>query len=97
VFAVLALLPELRNRPASAPRADQAAMDPRQQQGQPYGQGAYGQPGPPQQQYSPPPPTPPSSSYGPPAGGPPRTPGGSTASGEGSGTAGSGEPPKRLI
>jgi hypothetical protein len=119
LFAVLSLLPELRNRPAlpgglanAAQWANQPAPEFGQQQGQQgygqggYGQGGYGQPGPPPQSYSPPPPpqptrqlpthppqqhtpppTPPSSSYGPPA------TGGSTASGEGSGTPGTGERP----
>ena len=110
VFAVLSLLPELRNRPAlpgglanAAQWANQPAPDFGQQQGQPgqpYGQGGVRPAGPPPQQYAPPPavrrrrrPTPPTSSYGPPPGGPPPAPGGSTASGEGSGTPGSGERP----
>src|SRR3954465_54430 len=73
VFAVLSLLPELRNRPAlpgglanAAQWANQPA--PGAQSGQPYGQPAppYGQPQ--QQQYAPPPPPPGPSgppSYGP--------------------------------
>ena len=111
LFAVLSLLPELRDRPAppsglstTTQWANQSAPVFGQQQGQPvqpYGQGTqqYRTPPPPPQQYaSPPPPppppvTPPSSSYGRPAGGPPSATGGSTASGEGSGTPGTGERP----
>ncbi|HLM05086.1 MAG TPA: hypothetical protein VK402_07880 [Blastococcus sp.] len=93
VFAVLSLLPELRNRPAlpgglagAAQWANQPAPEFGQQQG--YGQPGQAQPGhpapqygqPQQQQYSPPPPPPPT--YGTPSGGTPPT-GGSTASGEG--------------
>jgi hypothetical protein len=101
VVAGLSLIPEIRNRPAlpsgpanAAPWGNQPARDfgqqgPQQPGQQPYGQTGYGQPGrpygqPPEhqpQQYSSPPPPPP----------PP--PGGSTASGEGSGTPGSGERP----
>ena len=102
VFAVLALLPELRNRPALSgglANATQWANQPAP--GQQQGQGSYGQPAPPygqppQQQYAPPPPPPPAPggpppSYGPPAGGPPApggppAHGGSTASGEGTGS-----------
>jgi hypothetical protein len=84
LFAVLTLLPELRNRPAlpgglasAAQWANQQAPEFGQQPGrpQPYGQPAappapYGQP--PQQQFTPPPAPPPSGppSYGPPPGGP---------------------------
>jgi hypothetical protein len=96
LFSVLALLPELRNRPAlpgglanAAQWANQPGRDFGQQQGQPTGPGSYGQPTPPygqppQQQYAPPPPSAPTGpplSYGPPPGAPP-APGGSTAEGE---------------
>jgi hypothetical protein len=129
VVAGLALIPEIRNRPAlpsgvanAAQWANQPALDFGQRPGgqqpsygqqapgqqQPYGQpgagqrgpgqGAgqgYGQPGQPgqpygqpgQQPYSPPPPPPPAATP------PPPPAGGSTASGEGSGTPGSGERP----
>jgi hypothetical protein len=90
LFAVLSLLPELRNRPAlpgglagAAQWANQPAPNFGHQQGQQFGQGSNGPPAqpygqPPQQQYAPPPPAPagPPSSYGPSA------PGGSSASGE---------------
>jgi hypothetical protein len=106
LFAVLSLIPELRNRPAmpgglanATQWANQPAPNFGQQPGQPgppYGQGTYGHPVPPQQQQyappPPPPPTPPTSSYGTPPAAPPPS-GGSTASGEGSGTPGSGERP----
>jgi hypothetical protein len=84
VFSVLALLPELRNRPAlpgglanAAQWANQPGSDLGQQQGQPYGQPPYGQSPPPygqppqQQQYSPPPPPPPAPAGPPPSYGPP--------------------------
>jgi hypothetical protein len=86
VFAVLALLPELRNRPAlpggladAAQWANQPAPG---QQGPSYGQPPYGQPpygqqpygqqpyGQPPQQYAPPPPPPGAPGTQPPAGGP---------------------------
>jgi hypothetical protein len=111
-FAVLALVPEMRTRPATsggpagaAQWAGQPAPDfgrgtgqqqgfPPQGQDRPYGQGGHGQPGQgygetPQPYASPPPPPP---AY-PPGGMPPPRPGGSTASGEGSGTPGTGERP----
>jgi hypothetical protein len=83
VFAVLSLLPEMRNRPAlpgglasAAQWANQPAPDFGQQQGQQFGQGSYGQPAPPygqppQQQYSPPPPPPPAPGGPAPSYGPP--------------------------
>jgi hypothetical protein len=102
IFSVLALLPELRHRPAlpgglasAAQWAGRPAPDFGQHQGQQYGQGAYGQPAPPYgqeqpQQYAPPPaPGGPPPSYGPPAGGPP-APGGPPAHG---GSTASGEGP----
>jgi hypothetical protein len=91
VFAVLALLPEMRNRPAppgALGNAPQWGNQPAPDSGPP-GQpsGTYGQPAPrPAQPYSPPAPGP-SSSYGSPAGPPPAADpppaGGSSASGEG--------------
>jgi hypothetical protein len=80
VFAVLTLLPEVRNRPAlpgglanAAQWANRPAAEFGQQAGRPSGPGSPGQPGspygqPPQQQFAPPP--------------PPPAAGGSTASGE---------------
>ena len=89
VFAVLSLLPELRNRPAlpgALGNATQWANQPAPGSAQ-SGPGTYGQPGPPPQQYAPPPavtqPPPGPSAYGPPAGSPPPPPGGASASGEG--------------
>jgi hypothetical protein len=97
LFAVLTLLPELRNRPAvpgalagAAQWANQPA--PEFGPGQPA-PGSYGRPAPPHgqppQQYAPPPappagapPPPGPSAYGPPAESPP-SPGGSSAPGEG--------------
>jgi hypothetical protein len=102
LFAVLALVPEVRNRstPATGPAAaaywaGRPGQDFGQQPGyaqQSYGEGAYGQPAqsygqPAHEPYSAPPPPPPSTAA------PPPSPGGSTASGEGSGTPGSGERP----
>ena len=76
VFAVLALLPELRSKPAlSGGLANAAQWANQPAPGQQYGQGAPGQPAPPygqQQQYAPPPPpSGPPPSYGSSAGGPP--------------------------
>jgi hypothetical protein len=81
VFAVLALLPELRNRPAlpggHADAAQWANQPAPGQQGPSYGQPPYGQPpygqqpyGQPPQQYAPPPPPPGAPGTQPPAGGP---------------------------
>jgi hypothetical protein len=82
LFSLLALLPELRNRPALSgglANAAQWANRPAPEFGQqPGGQGAYGQPAPPYgqppHQGTPPPPPPapahPAPSYGPPPGGP---------------------------
>jgi hypothetical protein len=67
VFAVLSLLPELRNRPklpgglanaaqwANQPAPGQQSYGQQPYGQQPYGQGGYAQPGPPPQHYSPPP------------------------------------------
>jgi hypothetical protein len=94
VFAVLTLLPELRNRPAlpggianAAQWANRPAPEFGQQPGRPAGPTSPGQPAaaygqPPQQQFAPPPAAGGTPSYGPPPGAPPAT-GGSTASGEG--------------
>jgi len=96
VFAVLPLLPELRNRPAlpgglanAAQWANRPAPEFGQQPDRPAGPTSPGQPAapygqPPQRQFAPPPPPPAvggAASYGPPPG-PPPAPGGSTASGE---------------
>jgi hypothetical protein len=84
VFAVLTLLPELRNRPAlpgglanAAQWANRPAPEFGQQPGRPAGPGSPGQPGapygqPPHQQFAPSPPPAPGGapSYGPPPGGP---------------------------
>jgi hypothetical protein len=96
LFSLLALLPELRNRPAlpgglanAAQWANQRAPEFGQQPGRPTAPGSYGQPsapyGQPPVQGTPPPPPP---SYGPPPGGPsgpppaaPPAAGGSTAAG----------------
>ena len=102
VFAVLSLLPELRNRPAlpgavagAAQWANQPAPGPGQP-GQP-GPGAYGQPGPagpPTQQYAPPPPqqqyAPPPAPPAPPAA-PPPPPGPSSYGPPSGGSSASGE------
>jgi hypothetical protein len=94
VFAVLSLLPELRDRtalPGGVANAAHWANRPGPEFGQQGRPGApYGQP--PQQQFAPPPPPPApggTPSYGPPPGGPgvpppgaPPAPGGSTAGGE---------------
>ena len=108
VFAVLSLLPELRNRPAlpgglanAAQWANQPGRDFGQQPGQPTGPGSYGQPAPPygqppQQQFAPPPP--PSSpggpppSYGPPSGGPSGPPPGAPPAPGGSTASGESSP-----
>ena len=100
VFAVLTLLPELRNRPElpgglanAAQWANRPAPEFGPQPGRPAGPTSawppppapYGQP--PQQHFAPPPPPPAAGgapSYGPPPGAPP-APGGSTAGGEGAG------------
>jgi hypothetical protein len=97
VFAVLTLLPELRNRPAipggvanAAQWANRPAAEFGQQPVRPAGPASSGPPAPPygqppQQQFAPPPPPPAAGgapSYGPPPEAPP-APGGSTASGEG--------------
>jgi hypothetical protein len=89
VFAVLSLLPELRNGPALPgpfAKAGQWANQPAPEFGPgQHASGAPGQPGPPPQQYAPPPAASPpgSAAYGPPAGSPPPPPGGASASGEG--------------
>jgi hypothetical protein len=99
-FAVLSLLPELRNRPAlpgAVAGAAQWANQPATGPGQP-GTGAYGQPAPPTQQYAPPPQqyAPPPQQYAPPPPPPAAPPapgpssygppsGGASASGEGAG------------
>jgi hypothetical protein len=105
LFAVLTLLPELRNRPAlpgglanAAQWANQPAPEFGAQPGQPrpHSQPAppYGQP--PQQQYAPPPPPPPASggapSYGPPTGGPAGPPPGAPPVPGGSTASGEGGP-----
>jgi hypothetical protein len=82
VFSVLALLPELRNRPAlpgglagAAQWANQPAPGYGQQQGQQFGQGSYGQPAQPYGQPAQPYGQPPQQQYAPPPP-PPPAPGG---------------------
>jgi hypothetical protein len=104
LFSLLALLPELRNRPALpgglANAAQWANRPPEfgQQPGQPTGQGAYGQPAPPYGQPplqgTPPPPPPggPAPSYAPPPGGPSGPPPGAPPVAGGSTATGEGSP-----
>jgi hypothetical protein len=107
VFSVLALLPQLRNRPAlpgglasAAQWANEPGRDFGQQPGQPTGPGSYGQPPaygqPTQQQFAPPPPPPapsgPPPAYGPPSGGPSGPPPGAPPAAGGATAAGEGSP-----